>query len=223
MSKTLTPYKQPPMFHPSYFETTISDTPGGTRIIKEIQKERLKKVDTDDLNHLNSPGNFKFTQDDKDISNHNAKYMTKTVFEDSLLNFLYFSKKNIQNIQNIVKLKIYKETNQVVDHQSFNELMVVMRSIYFEYSSHPPILKEDMPDDIKKKVLQMYTDEVSRLNNIVVDYVYPNVLSQLQAYIMYLRDASNLPYQQSQPTASDDVTGQREYRSITQVLLGTKL
>lgn len=223
MSKTLNPYEQPPMFHPSYFETTIADTPNGTRVIKDIQKERLKKTDTDNLNNLKSPGQFKFTADDDEIANNNTRYMTKTLFEDSLLNFLYFSKKNVQNIQNIIKYKVYKQTNQVVDNQNVNELLIVMRSIYLEYSSHPPILKEEMPDDIKKQVLEMYTQEVLRLNNIVVDYVYPNVLSQLQAYIMYLRDASSLPYQQNQPTSSDDVTGQREYRSITQVLLGTQL
>ena len=118
---------------------------------------------------------------------------------------------------------MFKETNQVVDKQDFNELLIVMRSIYLEYSSHPPIINEKMPNDIKKKVLSMYTDEILRLNNIVIDYVYPNVLSQVQAYITYLRDASSLPYQQQQPTTSDNITGQREYRSITQVLLGTDL
>jgi hypothetical protein len=76
---------------------------------------------------------------------------------------------------------------------------------------------------LKEKINKMYTAEVSRLNQLVIDYVYPNVLSQLQQYIVYLKDASTVPYQDQQPVSSDNVKGQREYRSITQVLLGTQL
>ena len=149
--------------------------------------------------------------------------MTKTLFEDSLLNFLFFSKKNVQNIQNIIKHKVYKSTNKIIDDQNTTELLVIMRSIYLEYSAHPPILKDDMDEKTKKQILVMYTNEVQRLNGLVIDYVYPTVLSGLQQYIMYLKDASTLPYQQQQPVSSDNVKGQRVYRSVTQVLLGTDL
>jgi len=225
MSRTLySDDKKTQLFHPSYFETVMADTPSGTRTIQELEREHLKRLDTDDLNHLKSPGNFHFTAKLNDeISGSNAKYMTKTVFEDSLLSFLYFSKKNVENIQKVIKYKVYKSTNQIIDDQNVTELLIIMRSIYLEYSAHPPILKEDMDSELKQQIIQMYTVEVRRLNQLVIDYVYPNVLSQLQAYITYLRDASTLPYQQQQPVSSDNVKGQREYRSVTQVLLGTPL
>lgn len=218
--------KDAPMFHPSVFETTTADTPGGTDLVKEKEKERLKKFNTDDLNKLISPGNYGLTgsiSQDNDISISNTKYMSKTLFEESLLTYLYFSKKNVDNIQNLVKYKIFKETNQVIDNQNTTELLIIMRSIYLEYSAHPPIIKSDMDDETKSKLLKMYSDEILRLNQIVIDYVFPNVLSQLQQYVSYLRDASSQPYNPNQPTSSDNVKGKRNYRSVTQVLLGTQL
>jgi hypothetical protein len=225
MSKTL--YSENvPMFHPSIFETTTADTPEGTNIVKQLEKERLKKLVTDDLNKLKSPGNFGLNGsmlDDEKIAETNTKYMSKTLFEETLLTQLYFSRKNVENIQNVVKYKVFQQTNQVIDTQNTTELLIVMRSIYLEYSAHPPIIKNDMDEEMKKKLLKMYTDEILRLNQLVIEYVFPNVLSQLQQYISYLRDASTPPYQQIQPTSSDNVKGQRQYRSITQVLLGTDL
>lgn len=225
MSKTLYAENMP-MFHPSIFETTTADTPGGTGIVKEMEKERLKNLETDDLTKLVSPGNYGLTgsvQEDNKIADTNTKYMSKTLFEESLLTYLFFSKKNVQNIQNVVRYKIFKETNQVIDEQNTTELLIIMRSIYLEYSAHPPIIKDMMDEQTKKQLLKMYTNEVTRLNQLVIDYVFPNVLTQLQQYVAYLRDASTVPYQKNQPTASDNVKGQRNYRSITQVLLGTQL
>jgi hypothetical protein len=224
MSRTLISDTQPPLFHPSQFETTMADTPQGTRSIRELEREHTKRLDTDDLNHLQSPGSFHLTAKLNDeISDSNKKYMTRTLFEDSLLSFLFFSKKNVENIQNIIKHKVYKSTNKIIDDQNTTELLIIMRSIYLEYSAHPPLLKDDMDEKIKQQILVMYTNEVQRLNGLVIDYVYPTVLSGLQQYIMYLKDASTLPYQQQQPVSSDNVKGQRVYRSVTQVLLGTDL
>lgn len=225
MSKTLYTENMP-MFHPSIFETTTADTPGGTGLIQQMERERLKNLATDDLTKLISPGNFGLTgsvEEDQKIASTNTKYMSKTLFEETLLTSLFFSKKNVENIQNVVKFKIFKETNQVIDNQSTTELLIIMRSIYLEYSAHPPIIKDTMDEQTKKQLLKMYTEEVKRLNQLVIDYIFPNILTQLQQYVAYLRDASTVPYQQNQPTSSDNVKGQRNYRSITQVLLGTQL
>lgn len=216
--------KNIPLFHPSIFETTLADSPKDIRTIMQIDRERLKRLGTDDLNHLKSPGTFPMVDKKNDeIAGSNTRYMSKTLFEETLLTFLFFSKQNVQNIQNIIKYKVYQKTNKIVDQQNVNELLIIMRSIYLEYSSHPPMLNDQMPEELKKQIINMYTSEVKRLNDIVIDYVFPNVLSGLQQYIAYLRDASTQPYQQNQPDSSDNITGQREYRSITQLLIGSEL
>ena len=61
MSRTLISDTQPPLFHPSQFETTMADTPQGTRSIRELEREHTKRLNTDDLNHLQSPGTFHLT------------------------------------------------------------------------------------------------------------------------------------------------------------------
>jgi len=222
MSRTLQSEKKIPLFHPSMYETTMADTPQGTRSIREFEREYTKRIASDDLNKLVSPGNIGLTDKEADMYIP-SKLTSKLMIEDSLLTFLFFSRDNVQNIQNILKYKIYKETNKVIDYQSFNELLIIMRSIYLEYSAHPPMISDEMDEATIKEITKLYTKEVARLNQIVIDDIYPSVLSQFQQYICYLRDASSLPYQQTQPTSSDNVKGQREYRSVTQVLLGTSL
>jgi len=64
--------------------------------------------------------------------------------------------------------------------------------------------------------------EVSRLNAIVINQVVPNIVSQLQQYIDYLKDASEQPYYMDKPK-NVSIKGQKQYRSITQVLSGGDL
>ena len=58
MSRTLQSEKQVPLFHPSIYETTMADTPQGTRSIREFEREYTKRISTDDLN---TPAKAKIT------------------------------------------------------------------------------------------------------------------------------------------------------------------
>jgi uncharacterized protein YfaS (alpha-2-macroglobulin family) len=122
----------------------------------------------------------------------------------------------------LIRFVVYKETEQVVDNQSNNELLIIMRSIFLEYGAHPPLIDASMSKEKKETLTKQYTEEVTRLNEIVLNTVIPKVLSQMQQYMDYLRDASQQPYQMNTPI-NTNITGEREYRSVTQVLLGTDL
>jgi hypothetical protein len=76
-----------------------------------------------------------------------------------------------------------------------------------------------MSPEQKKKSLADHTAEVARLNQMVVSEVVPLVVSQLQAYLDYLRDA-NQPLQALPPPINDSIKGQRQYKSVTSVLAG---
>ena len=156
------------------------------------------------------------------IDEHNEKHLFRNLYGETLLTNLFFSKQNIENIQNVIKLLIYRQTNMIIDKQSYNELMVIMRSLFLEHSRHPKLLTENMEERQKRDLLQKYTNEVSRLNQLVINTVVPKVISQMQQYITYLQDSTAPPFQQQRPT-NESIAGQREYKSITQVLLGTKL
>ena len=135
---------------------------------------------------------------------------------------MFFSKKNIDNIQDILKFVVHRETSYIIDNQSVNELLIVMRALFLEYSLHPKLITDKMSEQERAELLKKYTTEVSRLNTIVVNQVVPKIISQIQQYVDYLRDASTQPYYMDKPK-NDSVKGQKQYRSTTQVLTGGDL
>lgn len=207
-----------PLFHPKLYETT-SKSPEDKRTLLTITEERSKRLSSDKIEELKSPGKFKLTPDDVKISGSNTRFMFKNLYGETPLTFLFFSDKNINNIQNLLRMNVHKESGYTIDNQSVNELMIIMRSIFLEYSLHPPLIDEKMSDDEKQILFKKYTNEVARLNQIVISEIVPKVISQIQQYVDYLRDASQQPYHMDSPK-NESVKGQRQYRSITQVLAG---
>lgn len=214
-------------FHPSMFENLTpgiskeSPNLGDDRVMATIRQERSKRLDTD-MKSLTSPGRYKFTENDDQLSGSNTRHLFKNLYGETPLTFLFFSDKNVENIQNVIKYIVHKETGYVVDKQSQTELLVIMRSIFLEYSAHPSLLDDKMSDAKRAEILAKYKSEVARLNDIVINAVVPKVISQLQQYVDYLRDANQQPYQMDTPKNSS-IAGERQYRSITQVLLGGDL
>ena len=203
------------LFHPSMFETRNNDTP-------QYSNDKTSYKPSTNVGALQSPGRYKFTENDAALAKSNTKYMFKNLYGETLLTSMFFSERNVHNIQNIIRYVVHRETGQNIDNQSATELLVVMRSIFLEYSSHPPLITDNMSEGTKSKLLQQYTQEVSRLNNIVVNAIVPKIVSQLTQYLDYLRDISKQPDQIEVPK-SESVSGQRNYRSVTQVLLGSDL
>jgi len=74
--------------------------------------------------------------------------------ETSVLNQLFFSKKNIEIIQNMIRYNVYEKSEKkyVIDKQSDIELEIVMRSIYLQHSPN-------LPNKIK--------EQISYLNKLV--------------------------------------------------------
>lgn len=210
------------LFHPSFFDKTSRDLPSNPRTLELIRQQREKRIESDDIKKLVSPGSFKLTVNDKKISQINTKQLFKNTYSETLLTFLFFSDKNVKNIQKLIKHLIYKEMGYIVDDQSYNELLTVMRSVFLQYSTHPPLITENMSEQERSALYLKYTKEVSKLNEIVINLIVPTIASQLQQYLDYLRDASNPPYYMDKPS-NESVKGQRQYRSVTQVLTGFDL
>lgn len=204
------------LFHPSMFENL--------KVSKEqpsLGNEQALTLNPQ-VNSLTSPGKYKLTENDDKLSGSNTRHLFKNLYGETPLTFLFFSDKNVENIQSVIKYIVHKETGYIVDKQSQTELLVIMRSIFLEYSAHPPLLDDKMSDTKRAEILAKYKNEVTRLNEIVINAVVPKVVSQLQQYVDYLRDATQQPYQMDTPKNSS-IAGERQYRSITQVLIGGNL
>lgn len=169
------------------------------------------------IKSLKSPGTYQFTTNDNTLSGSNTRYMFRNLYGETPLTFLFFSKDNINNLQDIIKMLVYKQMNYVIDKQSVTDLEIIMRSIFLAYSEHPELLDEKMPDAKKNAILKLYKNEVARLNELVINDIVPRVCSQLQAYLDYLRDASG-GLRTIPRSENTSVAGTRTYRSITSAL-----
>lgn len=209
-------------FHPVLFESQQKDLPKNTKTLLNVTQERSKILNAE-IKDLKSPGAYKFTQDDSAVSSgSNTRYLFKNLYTETPLTFLFFSEKNINNIQDLLRFNVYKMMNKVIDKQSPTELLIIMRSVFLEYHQHPPLFNPNMTQKQIDELKQMYITEVSRLNQLVLDTILPLTVSSLQQYLDYLRDISKNPEPIPRSIASS-ITGQREYRSVTQVLLGSNL
>lgn len=96
------------------------------------------------------------------------------------LSDLFFCEDNINVLQDAIRYRVWVETDKkyVIGRQSDTELKVVMRSIYYQNAMHQ---KEDL------------VGQVRALNAKVLEWVIPEVLSNLKQYEVYRKDASTLP------------------------------
>ena len=88
------------------------------RTLETVTKEREQVLNGPDVDKLTSPGNYKFTIDDSKLSGSNTRFIFKNLYGETPLTFLFFSDKNFENIQNILKHEVYKKTGYTIDKQS---------------------------------------------------------------------------------------------------------
>ena len=76
-------------------------------------------------------------------------------FQDSTLSLAFFSKENMQIIQNAIRAGVYEVSNQqyIIDNQNCDNLKIVMRSVFLQNSVN-------LPD--------MITEQIKELNGLVV-------------------------------------------------------
>lgn len=226
-----------PDMHPSQFQNNainnVSNNIKQTRTLVSLTNERKNVFGLNndqgqensqivDISKLEAPGTYAFTSDDKQLSGSNTRFLFKNLYGETPLTFLFFSEDNIRNIQNLSKMLVYKQMNYVISDQNVTDLQIVMRSIFLAYSEHPPLLDETMPKEKINILLKMYTQEVARLNQLVIDAIVPDICSQVQQYLDFLRD-SGTPLRTIPRAQSTSIAGTKAYRSATNVWLGTPL
>lgn len=101
------------------------------------------------------------------------------VWENNVLAQVYFSCGNIQIIQNAIRKGVFdlSKGKYNVPNQNIDSLKIIMRSIYLQYAEHHPT---------------KITEQVERLNKLVLDYAIPFVYNETVFYLKYLEDQSTL-------------------------------
>jgi hypothetical protein len=107
--------------------------------------------------------------------------MLRGNWEDSALSRTFYSASNLVAIQHSIRRAVYDKSQPkgyVIDDQSADELKIIMRATFLQYS-------KNRPHDI--------AGQIAELNQRVVDWSAPHILSAVDHYIFYLNDISSMP------------------------------
>ena len=120
-------------------------------------------------------------------------------WDTSKLSDMYFSKENIQHIQNKLREGVYMKSNgqYKIGEQDCDSLKVIMRSIFLQYSAN-------MSDNIQ--------NQIEALDTMVLNYCIPQVFSEAKAYLKYLSDASSMYVPMSHPVLAKENDKQLELK-----------
>ncbi len=123
--------------------------------------------------------------------------------ECNLLNQLYLSPENIENLQQRIRYEVWLASNKqhIIAKQKLDELVIIMRSIYFTYG-------KNLPTNIK--------GQIQELNDLVVQDAVPKILSGIEGDVRYLFDAATNPMPLALPLYMSN-KGQKILPSVTSV------
>jgi len=105
-----------------------------------------------------------------------ASLQRSTHQQASDLSQRFFSEDNIEYLQRRLRDEIRKRTGYVIDRQSDEQLLIVMRYVFMQSARNVGGQRE-----------------VQRLDELVLREIVPQVGSGLAQYLAYLKDASTLP------------------------------
>lgn len=134
----------------------------------------------------------KFSMMDKIPVNTNTNYQNVLTgnFERSRLSDAYFSKQNIQIIQNGIRKGVYDKSQQkiLIDNQPEDQIVTVMRSMYLQHSKNLEI---------------NIAQQIEELNAHVLQYCINNIFNEAVAYLKYKEDASAMHRPMQHPIYSN--------------------
>jgi hypothetical protein len=116
---------------------------------------------------------------------------TLGLWNESPLSNCFFSKENIQIIQNGIRAGVYKKSNNqyMIADQDYDSLTIIMRSFFLQYAVH------------KINNIQL---QIKELNQMVLNYCIESIYGEAQGYIKYLYDASTLVVPISHPVMANN-------------------
>jgi hypothetical protein len=114
--------------------------------------------------------------------------MLRGNWERTPLTDAFFSPKNVEIIQSSIRRSVYEKSQPkgyVIDKQSIDELKIIMRAIFYQYARNQPF---------------NIAGQVEELNDRVIQWSVPHILSAVDHYMYYLKDIDTLPVPMAHPT-----------------------
>jgi len=116
------------------------------------------------------------------------------------LSDLYFSKENVQIIQNGIRAGVYNRSSNkhIISNQNLDTIHIIMRSIFLQNS-------KNLPDNI--------TEQIKDLNELVIEEIVSKLLGEIEGYLIYRKDISEIPEPLEKPK-SDTITKHLEFKKF---------
>jgi|UniRef100_A0A6C0BXQ0 hypothetical protein len=129
---------------------------------------------------------------DKNKSNKTSfRDALKGVKQDNNLSLAFFSKENLQIIQNGLRAGVHKMSQKkyVIAEQSYDNIKLIMQDAYYEHALNHPTNIASQIDTINHKIFEKYV---------------PRLYGEYVGYINYRNDASTIKEPMFYPKQSGD-------------------
>jgi hypothetical protein len=116
-----------------------------------------------------------------------ASDMLRGNWDHTPLSDAFFTRKNVDLIQKEIQHEVYRISGPkkwMIDKQDVDEIKMIMRAMYLQYAKNNPFNVEG---------------QINELNQLVVKWSVPRIMSEIEAYNYYLNDISHLPIPLQQP------------------------
>ena len=137
-------------------------------------------INNKDLNYQNTKMLFQM-YDQIPCDNKCTEYRNPVegLWDNTDLSKTFFSKENIQIIQNGIRAGVYHKSNSqyIIGEQDCDTLKIIMRSIFLQYSANQ---------------MSNVTEQVGQLNNLVLKYAIHQIFNECIGYNKYISDVSTM-------------------------------
>jgi len=116
-----------------------------------------------------------------------ASDMLRGNWDHTALSDAFFTRKNVDIIQSEIQKEVYRISGPkkwAIGPQDVDEIKMIMRAMYLQYAKNNPFNIEG---------------QLAELNQLVVKWSVPRIMSEIEQYNYYLNDISHLPIPLQQP------------------------
>ena len=116
-----------------------------------------------------------------------ASDMLRGNWDHTALSDAFFTRKNVDVIQNKIQKEVYRISGPkkwAIGPQDVDEIKMIMRAMYLQYGKNNQFNVEG---------------QIEELNQLVIKWSIPRIMSEIEQYNYYLNDISHLPIPIQQP------------------------
>ena len=125
-----------------------------------------------------APKRFELFENENYINKNGFGDSLKTIQDNSILSKTFFSKNNIDCIQNKLIRKVFEKSGHKIARQSDLQLQIIMRSIYLQYS---------------KNLNCDYANQIRDLDKKVTDFAVDRIVIEISQFLEYRKEVSRIP------------------------------